>query len=427
MPGSKRKRKGKADPPSNGVNLSNQFDLLSDDESDPSSNQKSNKVSRLSAKKVRIPPVVVKFDFRTVRSAVMDNLKKFKFVFQLGRRGECRVQAETIEGYKHLQTLLSQKEYQFFTYDTKEERLFKVVLKGLPSDETLADVKKELTRLLEPIVPVQVIEMKMKSRPGDLRNGTSSKFYLVHFKSSELNNLKALEKASLMFQTRVQWEHFRKSGGSFQNLTQCRKCQAWGHGTKHCHMMPKCMICGEPSHVKDNCPVKDHPTKFKCANCGKCHKSNYFECDTRKAILKSRAKRQVGNGQRFQSGTNSSAVNNGQRGRNSEFVPVGTNRAHGSNSSNIHAANNGQRVNGTTYADVAAGMNQNTNRQNLPNGNSDEFDLGSITAPKMEFLQNSIIDMISQMMRTNSMFEAVQTGVKFANNIVMALKFNHGP
>ncbi|XP_065095796.1 uncharacterized protein LOC135717597, partial [Ochlerotatus camptorhynchus] len=299
------------------------------------------------------------------------------FSLQIGRRGECRVLAETLDGFKCLLKYLTEKKHKFFTYDTKTERVFKVVMKGLPSGESLDQIKDELAKLLG-VVPLQVIKMKMKSRPGDSRNGISNDFYLVHFKSSELNNLKALEKASLMLHVRVKWEHFRKTGGNFQNLTQCRKCQGWGHGTKNCYMPAKCMNCGDSSHAKDDCPVKEDPKKFKCSNCGENHKSNFWECKTRKAILQSRSNRQVGNAPRFRPGTNSSAVNNGQRGTNSTFVPVGTNISPASNVSSVPtplAANNVQRVNGATYAAIAAGRNQNTNQRS--NGNFDNFDLGS--------------------------------------------------
>ncbi|XP_065086047.1 uncharacterized protein LOC135708035 [Ochlerotatus camptorhynchus] len=423
----KRKRKGQTlDPPSDEINLSNQFDLLTDDENDPSSKKNSSKLSRLNAKKEKIPPIVITTtDFHALRMELL-NFVKVKFSLQIGRRGECRVLAETLDGFKCLLKYLTEKKHKFFTYDTKTERVFKVVMKGLPSGESLDQIKDELAKLLG-VVPLQVIKMKMKSRPGDSRNGISNDFYLVHFKSSELNNLKALEKASLMLHVRVKWEHFRKTGGNFQNLTQCRKCQGWGHGTKNCYMPAKCMNCGDSSHAKDDCPVKEDPKKFKCSNCGENHKSNFWECKTRKAILQSRSNRQVGNAPRFRPGTNSSAVNNGQRGTNSTFVPVGTNISPASNVSSVPtplAANNVQRVNGATYAAIAAGRNQNTNQRS--NGNFDNFDLGSITAPKMEFLQNSLIDMISDMLKSNSMFDAIQTGVKFANNIVMTLKFSNG-
>lgn len=451
----KRKRKGKSlDPPSEEINLSNQFDLLTDDENDPSSSQNANKHSRLNAKKEKVPPIVVTTsDFHALRKAILNFVKGFKFSLQIGRRGECRLLAETLDGFNRLLEFLTQRKYKFFTYDTKTERLFKVVLKGLASGESLVEIKNELTKLLG-IEPVQVIKMKMKSRPGDSRKGISNDFYLVHFKSSELNNLKALEKANLMLHVRVKWEHFRKTGENF-HLTQCRKCQGWGHGTRNCYMNAKCMNCGASSHTKDSCPVKDDPKKYKCSNCGGNHKSNFWECKTRKAILQSRTKHQVGNALLSQPGTSSSAVNNGQRGTNSTFVPAGTNRSQASNSrsgtyasavnngqrgrnatfvpagtSNVQAsnspfvpaANNVQQANGATSATASAGRGHNPNS----NGNCDDFDLGSITAPKMEFLQQSLIDMITEMLKTNSMFDAIQTGLKFANNIVMTLKFSNG-
>ncbi|XP_065090354.1 uncharacterized protein LOC135711405, partial [Ochlerotatus camptorhynchus] len=221
-----------------------------------------------------------------LETSVQSRQWRNSFSLQIGRRGECRVLAETLDGFKCLLKYLTEKKHKFFTYDTKTERVFKVVMKGLPSGESLDQIKDELAKLLG-VVPLQVIKMKMKSRPGDSRNGISNDFYLVHFKSSELNNLKALEKASLMLHVRVKWEHFRKTGGNFQNLTQCRKCQGWGHGTKNCYMPAKCMNCGDSSHAKDDCPVKEDPKKFKCSNCGENHKSNFWECKTRKAILQS--------------------------------------------------------------------------------------------------------------------------------------------
>ncbi|XP_065092171.1 uncharacterized protein LOC135713021, partial [Ochlerotatus camptorhynchus] len=227
------------------------------------------------------PPVWIPTSWTSVTRRLIS-----RFSLQIGRRGECRVLAESLDGFKCLLKYLTEKKHKFFTYDTKTERVFKVVMKGLPSGESLDQIKDELAKLLG-VVPLQVIKMKMKSRPGDSRNGISNDFYLVHFKSSELNNLKALEKASLMLHVRVKWEHFRKTGGNFQNLTQCRKCQGWGHGTKNCYMPAKCMNCGDSSHAKDDCPVKEDPKKFKCSNCGENHKSNFWECKTRKAILQS--------------------------------------------------------------------------------------------------------------------------------------------
>jgi hypothetical protein len=403
------------------LNLSNQFDLLTDDETEPSSAQNLNKISRPNGKKSKVPPVVVKpTNFQTLRKDLLteNSNSKHQYNFQIGRRGECRVQAETMEGFEKLKIMLSKKEYQYFTYDTKDDRLFKVVLKGLPSGESLDDINNELAQLLAPIVPVNIIKMKMKSRPGDSRHGISNDYYLVHFKSSELNNLKALEKASIILQVRVRWEHFRKTGGNFQNLTQCRRCQSWGHGTRNCHMHAKCMICGSLEHSKDSCTLKDNPTKFKCSNCGENHKSNYWECKTRKAVLESRVKRKVGNVRSSRPGINPSAANKDQRGKHSPSVPVGTNRT-----SSTKPTSYVQQVNGT-YADIAAGRTFNGN---FPTGNSNGIveDSDTITEEKMNFLNMSIRDMIFEMMNANTMRDALSISLSYASKIVHKLRFNN--
>ena len=433
MMGQKRGRKGQSkDSQPNEILMSNQFDALSDDETDPSSIENNGKHAKI-LNKERVPPIVVTVsEFASFRKEILTFVKHFKYTFQIGQRGDCRVLAETIAGFNCLREYLTLKAYKFFTYDTRAERLFKVVLKGLPGGESLDEIKIELNKLLG-VQPVQVIKLKMRSRPSVLRRGISNEFFLVHFKSSELNNLKALEKASLMLHVRVKWEHYRKNSKFAQGLTQCRKCQGFGHGTKHCNMDAKCMLCGNSSHGKDECPVKEDSNKFKCANCGENHKANYWECKTRKAILHSRNRRQVGHAHRVQFTTNSSVANNSQQ--NNTSVPVVNNSTVGTQMSNVQirinnnqrsnhsvlpAANTAQQRNRPSYAATVAGNGMG--RQSEEN----VFDLGPITAPKLESLQASLIEMINAMIDTHSMREAIVVGVEFANRIVMQYKFNNG-
>ena len=50
-------------------------------------------------------------------------------------------------------------------------------------------------------------------------------------------------------------------------------------------MATKCMICGDSSHTKDICPVKETSNNFKCVNCGGKHKSNLFDCPVRSKVI----------------------------------------------------------------------------------------------------------------------------------------------
>lgn len=65
--------------------------------------------------------------------------------------------------------------------------------------------------------------------------------------------------------------------------------------------------------------------------------------------------------------------------------------------------------------------------ENVSAGNALGFsDLGDVTFEKMTFLQNSLFGLIQTMSNATSMMEAIQIGLKFANDVVLTLKFNHG-
>ena len=197
-------------------------------------------------------------------------------------------------------------------------------------------------------------------------------------------------------------------------------------------MIPKCMVCGDSSHGKDNCPVKE-VTQFKCANCGGNHKSNFWDCPIRKKVLDSRAKHQQKSKPKiFQTQTSlptsacllsrsSSEANTNGRGNgnistriepNISFASVVSGASKNFKSSNVLPALQQAPIptNGKFSANNASGCD----------------DLGDVTLENMTFLQNSLFDLIQTMSKATSMIEAIQIGLKFANDIVLALKFNHG-
>ena len=49
--------------------------------------------------------------------------------------------------------------------------------------------------------------------------------------------------------------------------------------------------CGDSSHKKDTCPVKESKN-FRCAKCNGNHMSNFYECPVRLAIVKARQGKQ---------------------------------------------------------------------------------------------------------------------------------------
>lgn len=417
------------------IPLKNSFDALDETEVEDSSSRTEPPAVE---KRVKAPPIVVTSvsDLASFRTQ-LKNCKEtcnLKVSFQVGRRGECRLLTESLQDHQTFVGYLKNHQHTFYTYDTKSARPFKVVIKGLSNDLSVDEIKNELKVLLG-FAPSQVIPMKKKSNGNNSRFGLTSQFYLIHFNRSEINNLKLLDKVQFLFNVRVKWEHFKKHGGNGQNLTQCRRCQAFGHGTDHCAMIPKCMVCGDSSHDKDNCPVKEI-TQFKCANCGGNHKSNFWDCPIRKKVLDSRAKHQQKPKPKFSQSQVKPALNSTFALARSSNQPISSTNSHS------HTVGNSSTNKSISYAQVASGSASNFKNSNaLPiigqvpqisfenisaNSASCPSDLGDVTIEKMTFLQNSLFGLIQTMSNATSMMEAIQIGLKFANDVVLALKFNHG-
>ena len=455
-PKSKRKRKLQSAPifskPTEGVSiqLSNTFAGLSDlndmdvESLQPTTSQNFNRNSDV--KNIKSPPVVVAVsELKAFKSELTSFIPDVKVSYQIGKRGECRVFTDNLDGHKRLLQYLAEKKHKFYSFDTKDARPFKVVLKGLSNDQTLTEIRSEIAELVG-FTPSQVILMKKKSN-NNIHLGIRPELYLVHFNRNEVKNLKIFEKAQFLFHVRVKWEHYKKHG---VNLTQCRNCQKFGHGTRNCGLEAKCMICGNTSHTKDDCPVKETTGSFKCTNCGGNHKANFFNCPVREKILNARS-RQANNGnnvnlQRPSSNLPASVV--GSRSTN----PVATSSGTGNTVLLTNTSSNSR-----TYANVLGGSQRTTQVPNLTNvfagsqrttqvphltsplithtvsspqvrlgaKNSSIPNLGNITPEKLKFLQESMMGMISAMLNCNSMSEAVQCSLEFTNKIVMKLRFSN--
>lgn len=422
------------------INDSNQFTLLVDDNLEPielmeQTGEISNPSNPIVSNSLKAPPIVVSINnFKSFCTEILTFLRDVKVSFQMGSRGSCRILTQSSNDHQRVVKYLSDKCHKFYTYDSKTERPFKVVIRGLPNDYTEDEIKNEIFSLLG-FLPIQVMRLKKKKSNNIAVNFSANELYLVHFRRSDVNSLKALDKLKTMFHVKVKWENYIRQGQNLQSITQCRNCQGLGHGTKNCHMVAKCLFCGDSSHDKDACPVKENAKNFKCSNCGGNHKSNYWQCPSRKKVLDFRIKQ--------------NSVKKGKEKTN--FLPANhLLGAKGSQENKIPASTTGT----LSYASMVRGNNLSsiptvsplgsesvaiTAKIGLPTTNSKAFnmmpgsenlfkcDLGEITPEKLNFLQKSLFDLMTAMISCNNMFEAFQTGFKFANDIVMKLKFSNGP
>lgn len=81
----------------------------------------------------------------------------------------------------------------------------------------------------------------------------------------------------------VTWTKYKSNS----DVTQCFRCMQFGHISKNCHRVEKCLKCAGPHSVKE-CVVET----VLCANCNEEHMANEKSCNTYKKNIDLKRKKQ---------------------------------------------------------------------------------------------------------------------------------------
>uniref|UniRef100_A0A182WN20 Pre-C2HC domain-containing protein n=1 Tax=Anopheles minimus TaxID=112268 RepID=A0A182WN20_9DIPT len=194
----------------------------------------------------KFPPIVVKsmalFVLRPELQA-----RGLRVEYQLSGIGT-KVFVQSSDDRKKLISFLESRKVEFFTHDLKEERPFKVVLRGLPLMET-DDILNELKVCYQ----LDVLEVQRR-------------------------NEESLEAVRTLPSVSIPWKSYR---GGHKGPTQCLRCQGFGHGTRNCRIQPRCAVCAE-EHLTEECNSNTSiGAAVKCANCGSDHRARDLECPQR--------------------------------------------------------------------------------------------------------------------------------------------------
>lgn len=165
---------------------------------------------------------------------------------------------ESKEDYELLKKELRDVEYH--TYTPKDKRTKAVVIKGISGNVDSEDLLKELKE--HNISVISCIEMRDTQIPL---------YMVVTDASSTLKQLS--QQVKYLYYTKITWKRYYNK----RKITQCHRCQEWGHATTNCNVKPRCLKCAEEHLTKDCKKTKDTPAK--CANCAKNHSANATICE----------------------------------------------------------------------------------------------------------------------------------------------------
>lgn len=263
---------GKSDDANNStyyIPTRNQFDVLS---GNVNTNKKVTS-NQLVKQKIKIPPItVVGANNFSKAVELLNKLEpRVEFTFKYMSIGT-KIFMKKVEEYDKFKKCLKESNIEFFSHDAQSEKFDRFILSGIPRipcEEIMESLK------LYQVDPYEIREYAQKTKKFDDEGS-----YVVSFRQGDTKILN-LNKMVINY-TIPKWRLYIKATN---NITQCRRCQGFGHGMRNCNMNFKCSNCGL-DHPSDNCnsPVT------KCANCKGDHNSTSQNCPKRKAFLEMRSR-----------------------------------------------------------------------------------------------------------------------------------------
>lgn len=221
----------------------------------------------------RVPPIIIQIQDKWTHGTIKGMIEKIDKNFHLQYRNNNRVAVQCYSAATHKLIIdgLRADNVQFHTFTRKDEKMTKVVIRGLPAyfEATLAEDLNELG--------FQGATVTKLGSPSHVSATCPS--YLVQFPPGI--DIVKFRQIKYIGNCAVEITRFKanKSAG-----TQCYRCQNFGHAARNCNLPPRCVKCTEPHETKE-CNKKDRSTPAHCCNCKEEHPANYPKCPQRLSYL----------------------------------------------------------------------------------------------------------------------------------------------
>jgi hypothetical protein len=252
--------------PSCSIELQNSFDVLSSvNEPSMDADITSTKLSEPKPPPIFIPDVGnVQAMIRTFESIVSTD----EFSYKCVNNNSVKILPKSADTYRRLVRKLNEGNVSFHTYQLKQERAYRVVLKNMHYSVDTAELKAALGQLGHTVRNITNVIQSSTKKP-------LSMFFIDLEPSS---NNKDIFNVQYLLHAKITFEPPYKK----KEIVQCKRCQQYGHTKSYCRHPFKCVKCGQ-DHDTSKCQ-KDNTTPAVCVLCGGDHPANYKGCSVYKNI-----------------------------------------------------------------------------------------------------------------------------------------------
>lgn len=218
------------------------------------------------------PPIFIPQvnNFSKMIEVVSSMVEKSAFSAKSLTNGTVRITPSTADDYRKIVSGLRDKNTQYYTFQLKADRAFKVVIRNLHHSIETKVIKEELQAKGYIVRNVANIKHWKTKEPLPL--------FFVDLEPTE--NCKSIYELKSLFHTRITVE----SPLPKREIVQCKRCQRYGHTRTYCTLQEVCVKCGG-NHDNRAC-TKPSEADPKCGLCEGKHPANYKGCPEYKKITK---------------------------------------------------------------------------------------------------------------------------------------------
>ncbi|KAL1141024.1 hypothetical protein AAG570_000950 [Ranatra chinensis] len=170
-----------------------------------------------------------------------------------------QVFAASKEVHTALRELFVKNNLLYHTYAFKGERRKKWVIHGLTTSAPVGEILEDVRQT----IPGAVQVIQMTKTDGDGRKRVLPTFILITNAGVTQKEFKNL----VIYSHYVQVQKYTTE----EAVTQCYRCQLFGHSSRYCNLQQKCVRCAG-NHRASECDREK--IKPKCANCNEAHSLN---------------------------------------------------------------------------------------------------------------------------------------------------------